>query len=121
MKPQYKTGYINVGDGKLYYEIAGEGETLVLVHAGFVDSRMWDDQWAEFTKRYRVIRYDMRGFGKSDPATAPVSRHQELCDLFDALHVENAYLLGCSMGGQVALDFTLENPEHVSALMLVSA
>lgn len=118
---QGKNGYVNVGDGKLYYEISGEGKTLVLVHAGFVDSRMWDDHWAEFARHYRVIRYDMRGFGRSDPATSPVSRRQELHDVFDALEIENAYLLGCSMGGGAVLDFALENPERVSALVLVSA
>ena len=42
---QTSSGYVNVGDGQLYYEVAGEGAPLVLSHAGFVDSRMWDDQW----------------------------------------------------------------------------
>src|SRR6266567_1257955 len=65
------TGYVDLDDGKLYYEMAGDGDTLVLGHAGFVDSRMWDAQWDAFTQKYRVIRFDMRGYGKSDPAHGP--------------------------------------------------
>jgi 3-oxoadipate enol-lactonase len=55
------TRYVDLHDGKLYYEMAGDGDTLVLGHAGFVDSRMWDAQWDAFTQKYRVIRFDMRG------------------------------------------------------------
>jgi pimeloyl-ACP methyl ester carboxylesterase len=115
------TGYVNVDKGKLWYEIGGDGETLVLIHAGFVDSRMWDDQWNAFTERYRVIRFDQRGFGKSDPAQGPVSRRADLLRLLDTLDVEHAALLGCSMGGQVAMDAALEHPERVSALIVASA
>ncbi len=65
-------GYIEVDDGKLYYETAGEGEVLVLNHAGFVDSGMWDAQWETFAQHFRVIRFDMRGFGKSSLVQTPV-------------------------------------------------
>jgi pimeloyl-ACP methyl ester carboxylesterase len=116
-----KTGYASIGDGKLYYEMAGEGETLVLVHAGIVDSRMWDDQWDAFTRRFRVIRYDMRGFGKSDPAQGPVSRRAELYRLLTELKVERAALLGTSLGGETVVDLALEHPEMASALIVVSA
>ena len=115
-----KTGYVNIVDGRLWYEISGDGDTLVLVHAGFVDSRMWDDQWDAFTQRYRVIRFDQRGFGKSDPAQGPVSRRADLLRLLDELEVERAILLGCSMGGEVAMDIALEHPERVSALIVAS-
>ncbi|HLU10217.1 MAG TPA: alpha/beta hydrolase [Oceanobacillus sp.] len=114
-----QTGYVEM-DG-VYYETAGEGETLVLCHAGFVDSGMWDAQWEAFAQHYRVIRYDMRGYGKSDKATAPVSRRDELYRLLKHLGVERAHLLGCSMGGATAIDFTLEHPEMVMSLIAVSA
>jgi len=113
-------GYVDLGDGKLYYEIEGKGETLVLCHAGFVDSRMWDGQWDAFTQHYRVLRFDMRGFGKSDPATGPVSRRQDLYRLLQELGIERAHVLGCSMGGEMAIDFTLEHPEMVLSLVIVS-
>jgi pimeloyl-ACP methyl ester carboxylesterase len=113
--------YFDIDGSKLYYEVAGKGETLVLSHAGFVDSGMWDAQWDEFAKHYRVIRYDMRGFGKSDPIAAPVSRRDDLYRLLKHLEVERAVLMGSSMSGEIVLDFTLEHPEKVSALFVVSA
>lgn len=113
--------YLNIDGANLYYEAAGTGEALVLGHAGFVDSAMWDDQWAAFAQHYRVIRYDMRGYGKSDPVTGPVSRRDELLRLLDHLHVQRAHLLGCSMSGEIMLDLALEHPERAASLMLVSA
>lgn len=113
-------GYIDFKDWKLYYEIEGKGEPLVLCHAGFVDSRMWDDQWDSFTQNYKVLRFDMRGFGKSDPVSGPVSRRQELYDLLLRLGIKHANLLGCSMGGQMVIDFTLEHPEMVSSLIIIN-
>jgi pimeloyl-ACP methyl ester carboxylesterase len=113
-------GYSDLGDGKLYYEMEGKGETLVLCHAGFVDSRMWDGQWDSFTKHYRVLRFDMRGFGKSNPATKPVSRRQDLYWLLQKLGIERANFIGCSMGGEMILDFALEHPEMVLSLVIIS-
>jgi pimeloyl-ACP methyl ester carboxylesterase len=115
------TGYADLSDGKVYYEMAGEGETLVLCHAGFVDSGMWDDQWAAFTPHYRVIRFDMLGYGKSDKPTHPVSRRDELYQLLKYLNVDKAHLLGCSIGGETVIDLALEHPEVVSSLIPVSA
>jgi pimeloyl-ACP methyl ester carboxylesterase len=114
------TGYADLGDGKLYYEMAGEGDTLVLCHAGFVDSHMWDDQWVDFTQHYRVIRFDMRGYGKSAKVTSPISRRQDLYHLLQYLGVERAHLLGVSMGGEYVIDLTLEHPEMVLSLIIVS-
>ena len=91
------TGYVDLDDGELYYEMADDGDTLVLGHAGFVDSRMWDAQWDAFTQKYRVIRFDMRGYGKSDSAAGPRTRRNDLFQLLDHLHVERAALLGCSL------------------------
>ena len=115
------TGYVDLDDGKLYYEMAGDGDTLVLGHAGFVDSRMWDAQRDAFTQKYRVIRFDMRGYGKSDPAERPRTRRYDLAQLLDHLQVERAALLGCSLGGEIMIDFVLEHPEMASALITVSS
>src|SRR5690348_15385161 len=59
------TGMAPVNGTKLYYEMTGKGKTVVLIHGGLVDSRLWDDQFKEFAGHYLVIRYDLRGFGKS--------------------------------------------------------
>jgi 3-oxoadipate enol-lactonase len=58
-----QSGTIEAAGGPLYYEVAGDGHPLLLVHAGIADHRMWDDQWHLYSRRYRVIRYDTRGFG----------------------------------------------------------
>lgn len=114
-------GYVDLGDGKLYYEVGGEGEPLVLSHAGFVDSQMWDDQWHDFTQHYRVIRFDMRGFGKSEPAEGPITRRDDLYRLLKHLNLARATLVGCSMSGEIILDFALEHQEMVAALVVISA
>src|SRR5579884_2688106 len=113
---QAKTGSIETNGTKLYYEEMGEGHPLVLIHGGYMDRRMWDDQFEVFAEHYRVIRYDVRGFGKSQ---LPYADRHDLYALLEALGVEKTYLLGLSLGGGIALDFTLEYPEMVDALVLV--
>ncbi len=118
------TGFFDLSDGKIYYEVAGDTgnhETLVLSHAAFLDSRMWDSQWQAFAQHYRVIRYDMIGYGKSDPATGPRTRRQDLYRLLQHLDVRRAHLLGCSMGGEIMLDLALEYPELAASLTLVNS
>lgn len=117
---QVTNGYVELDGGKLYYEVAGEGEPLVLAHAGFVDSRMWDDQWQAFSQHFRVIRFDLRGFGKSDPSETPVTRRDDLYRLLKHLNIKRAALLGCSLSGEISLDLALERPELVTSLIVVS-
>ena len=114
------TSYAEVDNGLLYYETAGKGPALVLIHAGFLDSRMWDDQFALFSKTHKVIRYDVRGFGKSDIAASEFSNYSDLHALLEHLRIESASLLGVSMGGRIALDFAVEHPNEVQSLILVS-
>jgi pimeloyl-ACP methyl ester carboxylesterase len=114
-------GTVTVGDGNLYCEAKGSGEPMVLCHAGFVDSGMWDGQWEQFSQFYHVVRFDMRGYGKSGPAQGPLARRKDLEALLDQLGIQRAVLIGCSMGGSTVLDFALEHPERAAALVLVSA
>jgi pimeloyl-ACP methyl ester carboxylesterase len=115
------TGTADANGATLYYEVAGEGGPLVLVHAGIADGRMWDAQVDTFSRRYRVIRPDMRGFGRSPMVAGPYSHHADLRALLDALEVGRAAFVGCSMGGATVIDFALENPERVEALVLVGS
>ncbi len=117
-KPQ--TGFAPVHRGRLYYEVIGEGYPLVLLHAGIADLRMWDDQIPAFAQRYRTIRYDLRGYGQSESEATEFSHRQDLNDLLDHLGVTKTHLIGLSMGGQIAVDFTLEHPERVSSLIPVA-
>jgi 3-oxoadipate enol-lactonase len=116
-----ESGFAEVNGARLYYEIAGEGEPLVLVHAGIADSRMWDGQLAAFAHRYRVIRYDMRGFSRSGMVEGPYAHHEDLRALLDSLDIEHAFLVGCSIGGGTIIDFALQNPGRGRALVLVGS
>lgn len=115
--PVITTGYAPVYKGSLYYEVAGSGLPLLLIHAGVADCSMWDDQVAYFSRNYKVIRYDTRGYGRSRTETTQFSNRQDILDLFKHLGVEKAVLIGISRGGQIAIDFTIEHPEHVLALV----
>jgi pimeloyl-ACP methyl ester carboxylesterase len=81
---------------------------------------MWDGQFESLAEHYRVIRYDLRGFGQTTIQQAqPYSHVDDLHTLLMYLAVSRTALVGCSMGGTAALDFTLQYPEMVSALALV--
>ena len=110
-----------VNGARIHHEVAGEGEPLVLVHAGIADSRMWEAQIPAFAERYKVVRYDLRGFGKTEMVAGPFSHHEDLRGLLDFLDVERTHLVGCSMGGGAVLDFALEYPERVGDLVLVGS
>jgi pimeloyl-ACP methyl ester carboxylesterase len=114
-------GYVSVDGGRVYYEVSGDGAPIVFLHSGYVDSRMWDDQWEPLSRHHAVIRYDMRGFGRSDPVEAPLSRRRELSQVLAHLGVSRATLVGCSLGGETILDFALERPDTVASLVVVSA
>ena len=115
------SGYINVDGSKLFYEEAGEGETLVLLHDGILHHVIWNEQFPVLAKNYRVIRYDRRGFGKSLPPKDPFSHVDDLNQLFTQLKIDNAIVFGMSAGGGLAIDFTLKYPEKVNAMVLVGA
>jgi 3-oxoadipate enol-lactonase len=115
------SGYINVDGGKLFYEGAGKGENIVLIHDGAVHREVWDAQFGVFAKNYKVIRYDRRGYGKSPNPTAPYSNIDDLNKLFIQLKLEKAVIFGISSGGGLAIDFTLKYPDKVKALVLVGA
>jgi len=116
-----ETGFIETDGTKLYYEMMGEGHPLVLIHGGYMDRQMWDDQFVAFAERYKVVRYDVRGFGKTDLPQTPYTDRQDLFNLLTFLGIKKTYLLGLSLGGVIAQDFTLEHPEMVDALVLVGA
>src|SRR6185369_3177599 len=116
-----QTGFADVNGAKLYYEVAGQGHALAFVHAWIADNTMWDGQFAEFAKHYRVIRYDNRGFGKTEPVDAEFSAREDLHGLLKFLGVERTYLVGCSNGGGISIDLTLEHPELVDALVTVGS
>jgi 3-oxoadipate enol-lactonase len=115
------SGYIKVDGGKIFYETAGKGENMVLIHDGMIHHEIWDNQFQVFAKNYRVVRYDRRGYGKSPAAEAQFSNIDDLNQLFIQLKIDKAFLFGMSAGGGLAIDFALKYPEKINALVLVGA
>lgn len=114
------TGRVAVPGSTLYFEAAGAGSPVILLHGGNLDRRMWAAEWAALQARHRVIRYDARGFGRSGPADSSFQAHQDLRALLDSLRITRATLIGLSLGGRIAIDFALAHPERVDRLVLVA-
>jgi pimeloyl-ACP methyl ester carboxylesterase len=109
------------GPSGIHAETAGEGRAIVLVHAGICDSGMWDAQWRTLPAANRVVRFDMRGFGRSPVPSVAYSHARDLIAVMDAAGISEAALVGTSMGGRVALEAALAAPARVSALVLVGS
>jgi pimeloyl-ACP methyl ester carboxylesterase len=119
--PRVRSGSVDVEGGEIFYEVAGSGAAVVLVHGGFGDRRMWDDHFLDLARHHHVVRYDLRGFGRSPAPSAPYSPVDDLRRLLDQLDVRSATLIGNSMGGALALDFALVHPDRVEGLVLVAS
>jgi 3-oxoadipate enol-lactonase len=112
---------VEVDGGRIAYEVAGSGPGVVLVHAGLWDRRTWDRQFDVVATRWTVVRYDMRGYGSSSIPQAPYSDLDDLTAVMDACGLEQASLVGCSMGGTIATMFAIDRPERVRALVLAAS
>jgi 2-hydroxy-6-oxonona-2,4-dienedioate hydrolase len=120
MTVKSQNGFAEVGNVRLYYELEGEGPDLVFVHAGCADRRMWDKQLSAFAKKHHVLRYDMRGYGKSTLVKESFSNREDLNQLLEHLNISQAHFVVCSMGSLTTLDFALEHPEKIKSLTLIS-
>jgi pimeloyl-ACP methyl ester carboxylesterase len=115
------SGFCEHNGARLYYEVDGDGPPLTLIHAGIANLRMWDEQLPAFAEHHRVIRYDTRTFGHTTTEDVSFSNRDDLAAILDHLEVRETAVLGISRGGSIAVDFTLERPERVSALVAVAA
>jgi pimeloyl-ACP methyl ester carboxylesterase len=115
------SSYIKTGNDSIFYEISGSGPTIVLIHDGLIHREVWDAQFIYFSKKYKVVRYDRRGYGKSSPVTGNYSNLEDLNTLFTQLKIDRACLIGASSGGRLAIDFTLMYPQKASSMILVGA
>lgn len=117
---QVKSGFVNNGSARLYYETAGSGSPFAMIHAGVADNRLWNNEFAYFANSHRVLRHDMRGYGKSEPVDGEFNHMADLVAVLDALEFhEPLIMMGCSMGGGLAMDFALTHPSRVKALIMV--
>ena len=116
-----ETGTLPVAGGELYYEVAGSGEPVVLIHGGFGDRRMWDAQFDVLARDYRVLRYDHRGFGRSPAPDTTYSPIRDLIALLDRAEMDRAHIVGNSLGGALAVTFAILHPERVRSLTVVAS
>ncbi|MER5729872.1 alpha/beta fold hydrolase [Streptomyces sp. NPDC002138] len=108
-------------DGRLWAEHRGAGSPVVLLHGAGMDARLWDHVVPELALHHSVVRFDARGLGRSTSPEAPFDDVEDLLAVLDHFGLDQAALVGLSMGGETALDFTLAHPGRVTALVLVAA
>lgn len=113
-------GYAQLSDVEMYYEMAGNGEPLLLIHGLDSDSRMWDRQFRSFSQFFRVIRFDCRGFGRTPMPAGKFQILDDIHDLMSEIGIESAHILGYSYGGTIAPTFALKYPGKVKSLILAS-
>ena len=113
-------GWAPVSGTKLYYEIAGAGPPLVLIHGGWLNSSQWDEQFAALSGRFRVLRYDLRGHGRSllGLPDSGYTAYEDLAALLRHVGMERPHMIGVSAGAQAAIDFALQYPGAVRSLVL---
>jgi 3-oxoadipate enol-lactonase len=114
------SGMVAVDGAELAWSSDGEGRPVVCVHAGVADQRMWEPLTALLTDCLRMIRYDMRGFGRSRTSPGVSSPGRDLAALLTALDEGRAQLVGASFGGLVALEAAAIAPERVRDLVLLA-
>jgi pimeloyl-ACP methyl ester carboxylesterase len=115
-----RSGFAPVPGGELYYETAGNGAAVVLIHGGGMDRRMWDPQFTRLARDFRVVRYDVHGFGKSPMPERGYSNCDDLAALLTHLDIDRADIVGLSLGGRIAIDFALAHPQRVHRLVPVA-
>lgn len=120
-EPGIESGTAPVAGGELYYEAAGAGPAVVLLHEGMLDLTVWDEQFGWLARSgYRVVRYDARGHGRSSVVDGDYAHHEDLRALLAHLGIARATLVGHSHGARVALDSALAHPDAVAALVLAA-
>ena len=115
--------FLALEDGKLFYEISGKGRWLVLIHGAWASHEWWRWQVPVLSRDYRVLTLDVRGHGQSSPLQTSCSIERFTRDLeiiFQKLGIEEMSLVGWSMGGMISLQFCLNLPRKVKALVLIA-
>lgn len=113
-------GFVPVPDGQIYFERAGQGPALILIHSAFLDRREWDPQFAAYADRHTVVRYDVRGAGRSTGDPAASTAGEDLEAVLNHLGIMRAYVLGNSDGARIACEFAAGLPDRVPGLILVA-
>ncbi|MEJ8543793.1 alpha/beta fold hydrolase [Brevibacillus borstelensis] len=120
MSLQKVTGFVEANGTSFYYEACGAGEALLLIHGLNLDTRMWSEQLAAFSERYRVISFDLRGMGRTPNSEGPFTLYDDARAVLQGLGIAEAHVIGHSFGSVVAQELVLAYPEMVKSLVLVS-
>jgi pimeloyl-ACP methyl ester carboxylesterase len=115
------SGLARVNGVELYFDDVGAGAVVVLAHAGISDSRMWDAQVDVLASTYRVLRYDLRGFGRSGAPPGAYAHWRDLLALLDARGIDQAHLVGVSIAAAAVASLAIQAPPRVLSLTLVAA
>lgn len=115
-----ESGFIETDGARIYYEVDGSGEAVILLHAGIANLRMWDGQVEALRDGYRVIRYDLRGFGRTETDAVEFSNRADIAAVLDHLGERSAHVVGISRGAMIALDFVLEYPDRARSLVMAA-
>lgn len=116
--------FAQAGDLRMYYEEAGQGPPLILIHGLGACAEDWEFQVPDFARRYRVIVPELRGFGRTPRGEGKQSIPRMAADvkaLLDALHIEQPILVGHSMGGAVSLQLALDHPGFVQRMVIANS
>ena len=114
-----RADFLDIAGQKVYYESCGEGPAVVLLHDGLMHSVTWDGVWKQLCAKFHVVRYDRRGYGRSDVPTERFSPSDDLLAVLNRLSLSKPILVGSSSGGALAVDFALDHPDRVQALFLI--
>lgn len=114
-----KSGFLDIDDARIYYEIDGEGEPVVLAHGAMTDTRQWEPQVPALAERFQVVRFDQRGYGRSTLPPTPYRSHEDFRKVFDALGLDRPHLVGSSMGGRFAVDYAIAYPDSLRSLIVL--
>jgi 3-oxoadipate enol-lactonase len=105
----------------LYHEVKGAGPAVLFLHEGIADSRMWEPQWTSFAGRYRLLRCDLPGYGRTPIEKLPLTHAHDVVGLLEERDISAAGIVGASLGGRVALEVAIARPELVRAIVLQDA
>jgi len=115
---------IRIRDIDIHYESAGDGPSLVFIHGLGSSTRDWERQVAFFSSRYRVVTFDCRGHGQSDKPRGPYSVPmfaEDAAGLIKSLGTAPAHIVGLSMGGMIAFQLAVMEPDLVKTMVIVNS
>ncbi|MEJ8303314.1 alpha/beta hydrolase [Saccharibacillus sacchari] len=115
-----RTAIHTIGNAKFNVSVQGQGSPLVLLHGAYCNLDVWNEHVELLARSFTVIRYDQRGYGRSDAITGPFSHHVDLKHILDYFNLPRVSIIGSCTGGATAIDFTLAYPEYVEQLVLVA-